>query len=232
MTEEKKPKSDQELREELLYLINTITSDSNKQPANRIEAGFGESKFQFTSRGRNEKEHLRWYDLRRHSDMKAELLLIFNDLNPDKKLGFIEDASKATERPTAITYPHISWIELTCHAAVKAVRELNETGQQEVAGNCTTREDSNGEFDNSSLRLEGPPLTLEQIAKQLQREKPGNTIATIKDSLKRQCRRRIKEANQGGLVGAQPLYKNGDIMRDIYIIDWEREYLFKRRVRC
>jgi hypothetical protein len=230
MSEKKAIKSDQKLREDFLELIDTISTDSIKQPANRSEEGFRESKYQFTSRGRSEKEHLSWYDRRRHSDMKTELLMMFNERNPDRELGFIEDAHKATGRPGA-TYPHISWIELTCHAAVKAVRELNENDQNELAPGHKTREGGNNYPVNTSLSLEGPVLTLEQIAEQLQKEKPGHTLATIRENLKRQCRRRKKEMDKEGLEQAQPLYKNGDTMKDIYIIETKGEYLFRRMVR-
>ena len=122
-SEQNTKKSNEELRQKLIALVAEINEDQINQPANRREGDFYQTKQVFLGRMRTEKEHLRWYDKRRHRHMKIFLLDHYNRLNERKEISSIDELRTLRLDPV-VKYPHVDWVHIACHAAVTGIDEL------------------------------------------------------------------------------------------------------------
>jgi len=211
-------KSDEALRNELISLIAEISKDQIRQPANRRKGDFHECKQIFLDRGRSEKEHLRWYDKKRHRDMKLFLLDHYNSLNEQRQLTSIDELKTLRPDPLA-TYPNLSWLETACHAAVAGIDEL----KHEEANDHEPHE--NEESTGISSRLKGrrlapagKPLDIDKVAEIIARIE-GKPIPLVRSNLSKLCSRRAKAIKTRGLTLPQPLYQNRSQVPDLYIIE-------------
>lgn len=211
-------KSDEVLRNEFISLIAEISKDQIRQPANRRKGDFYECKQIFLDRGRSEKEHLRWYDKKRHRHMKLFLLDHYNSLNEQRQLTSIDELKTLRPDPLA-TYPDLGWLETACHAAVAGIDEL----KREEANDHGPHE--NEESTGISSRLierrlapAGKPLDIDEVAEIIARIE-GKPIPLARSNLSKLCSRRAKAIKKRGLTLPQPLYQNRSQVSDLYIIE-------------
>lgn len=217
MNKEKKHRSDADLRQDLVELVDDINADMIKQPANRKRGDFNETKQVFLSRGRLEKEHLKWYDKRRHTHMKLTLLEHFNALNEGKELTSI-DTLKNIDKREKRQYPSMDWIQIACHAAVAGIDELRREEEQTRNQRSPVHDPENQTNQRApELMPNGKILNFEEVAKTIA-QVTGNTMATARENLRRQCSRRLKQLNTEELESPQLLYKNKSELPDLYII--------------
>ena len=211
-------KSDEALRNELISLITEISKDQIRQPANRRKGDFYESKQVFLDRGRSEKDHLRWYDKKRHRHMKLFLLDHYNSLNEQRHLTSIDELKTLRPDPLA-TYPDIGWLEAACHAAVAGIDEL----KHEEAKDHEPQENERITGISSRLRERrlapaGKPLDIDEVAEIIARIE-GKPIPLVRSNLSKLCSRRAKAMTARGLTLPQPLYQKRSQVPDLYIIE-------------